>query len=127
MEDEQIISVLTEIEHRLAEAWVEGDREFIENTLADDWGVTDLTGRVLTKDEVLREAFALNERQVDSMSISDIRVRPFATWAVVTGETLAAGKYQGAVVEVKLRFTDVFALRDGRWQALASQATLING
>lgn len=124
---DEIIEALSEIEHRLAEAWVEGDREFIESVLADDWSVTDLTGRILTKDEVLREAFDSDERQVVSMRIGDIHVRPFDDWAVVTGETSAAGSYQGEVAKVRLRFTDVFALRDLRWQAVASHSTLLNG
>ena len=125
-EADRIIDVLTDIQHRLATAWIDGDREFIENVLADDWSVTDLTGRVLTKEEVLREAFGSDERQVASMQIDDIRVRSFGDWAIVTGRTEAAGEYQGSMVEVKLRFTDVFALRDGRWQAVASQATMLN-
>ena len=126
LSENQIIEVLTDIQHRLAKAWVEGDRKFIENVLADDWCVTDLTGRVLTKEEVLREAFGSDERQVASMNIDDIRVRSFGDWAIVTGRTQAAGEYQGQMVEVKLRFTDVFVMRDGRWQAVASQATLLN-
>jgi ketosteroid isomerase-like protein len=121
-----IIEHLTDIQHRLARAWVDGDREFIESTLADDWSVTDLTGRVLTKDEVLREAFGSDERHVASMNIDDIRVRPFGDWAIVTGRTRAAGEYEGEVMEVTLRFTDVFVLRDGRWQAAASHATLLS-
>ena len=124
--DDEIIAVLTDIQHKLAQAWVDGDRGFIEKTLADDWSVTDLTGRVLTKDEVLREAFASDERQVVSMTIDDIRVRPFDDWAIVTGRTQAAGSYEGQVMEVGLRFTDVFKMRDGRWQAIASHATLLN-
>ena len=124
---DDVIQVLTDIQHHLAAAWVDGDHQFIESVLADDWSVTDLSGRVLTKEEVLREAFSSDERQVASMEIDDIRVRPFADWAIVTGRTQAAGEYQGETVEVKLRFTDVFAQRDGRWQAIASQATLISG
>ena len=123
---DEVIELLTDIQHRLAKAWVEGDREFIETVLADDWRVTDLTGRVLTKDEILREAFGSDERQVSSMAIDDIRVRSFGDWAIVTGRTQAAGEYQGEMVEVKLRFTDVFAMRDGRWQAVSSQATLLS-
>ena len=125
-EADKIVDVLTDIQHRLAQAWVDGDREFIESILADDWRVTDLTGRVLTKEEVLREAFGSDERQVASMKIDDIRVRPFGDWAIVTGQTQAAGEYQGEMIEVKLRFTDVFVMRDGRWQAVSSQATLLS-
>ena len=122
----KVIELLRDIEERLATAWVEGDRSFIERVLADDWRVTDLTGRVLTKAEVLEEAFGSLDRQIVSMQIDDIKVRPFGDWAIVTGRTQAAGKYRGEVVEVKLRFTDVFANRNGKWQVVASQATMLN-
>jgi len=46
--------------------------------------------------------------------------------AIVTGRTHATGKYQGEVAEVTLRFTDVFANRNGNWQVVASQAILIS-
>ena len=49
----EVVKLLADIEQRLAVAWVEGDSLFIEQTLADDWSVTDLTGRVLTKTEVV--------------------------------------------------------------------------
>ena len=122
----EVAEVLRGIEERLATAWVEGDRSFIERILADDWSVTDLTGRVLTKAEVLTEAFGSDDRKITSMRIDEIDVRPFGDWAIVTGRTQASGEYQGNTVEVVLRFTDVFAYRDGNWQAVASQATLIN-
>jgi hypothetical protein len=122
----EVVELLRNIEESLAAAWVEGDRPFIEQILADDWSVTDLTGRVLTKAEVLEEAFGSKDRKIVSMRIDEISVRAFEAWAIVTGRTHAAGEYQGEVAEVTLRFTDVFANRDGNWQVVASQATLIN-
>lgn len=122
----EVVELLRGIEERLATAWVEGNRSFIEQLLADDWSVTDLTGRILKKAEVLEEAFGSKDRQVVSMQIDDINVRSFGDWAIVTGRTKAAGEYQGEVVEVMLRFTDVFVYRNGNWQVVASQATLIN-
>jgi len=68
----QVVEILRDIEERLAIAWVEGDHSFIEQILADDWSVTDLTGRVLKKAEVLEEAFGSKGRQVVSMRIDDI-------------------------------------------------------
>lgn len=122
----EIVELLRGVEERLATAWVTDDRVFIEQVLADDWSVTDITGRVLPKTEVLEEAFSSENRQIVSMRIDDIEVRPFESWAIVTGRTYAAGAYQGEVAEVTLRFTDVFAYRNGRWQVVASQATLLN-
>jgi hypothetical protein len=102
------------------------DKLFIERILADDWSVTDLTGRVLSKTEVLEEVFGSEDRRVVSMRIDDLSVRSFGDWAIVTGRTRAAGEYRGEVVEVSLRFTDVFARRNRTWQVVASQATLIS-
>ena len=116
---------LRAIEHRLAAAWVENDRSVIEKVLADDWSVIDLTGRMLTKADVLEEAFATKDRKIASMRIDDLSVRPFGDWAIVTGRTYVTGEYQGATAEVTLRFTDVFAYRAGNWQVVASQATLV--
>ncbi len=113
------------IEKRLATAWIDGDRSYIEQILADDWSVIDLTGRILKKAEVLEEAFGSGDRQIVSMQIDEINVRPFGDWAIVTGRTQAAGQYQGEVAEVTLRFTDVFAYRSDKWQVVASQATML--
>ena len=121
----EVVEELRDIEHRLAVAWVEGDRSVLEKILADDWSVIDLTGRILTRADVLEEAFATKDRKIVSMHIDNLSVRPFGEWAIVTGRTHATGEYQGAAAEVTLRFTDVFAYRAGNWQVVASQATLI--
>ena len=123
--DAAVVEQLRTIEQGLAAAWIAGDRSFVERTLADDWSVIDVTGRVLTKAEVLAEGFETGERQLTSGHIDEVNVRSFGDWAVVTGRTHAAGRYRGAEVEVTLRFTDVFAYRDGRWLVVASQATLL--
>ena len=122
----EIAEVLRGIEERLGRAWVDGDRSFIEQILANDRSVTDLTGRVLKKAEVLEEAFGSKDRKVLSMQIDQISIRSFEDWAIVTGRTQAAGEYRGETAEVTLRFTDVFAYRNGNWQVVVSQATLIN-
>lgn len=116
---------LRAIEQRLAEAWVKGDRDYINRLLADDWSVTDATGRVLTKNQVMQEAFDSNERQIESLAIDDVRVRTFGNCAVVTGTTRAKGRYKGTSMSVTLRFTDVFVRRAGKWQVVASQATQV--
>lgn len=116
---------LVELEHRLARAWVNGDRQFIEDLLAPEWTVTDPTGRVLTRQQVLDETFGSTDRRVVSMSMDDLRVRPLGEVAVVTGRTHATGSYRGQEASVTLRFTDVFQHREGRWTVVASQGTMI--
>lgn len=117
------VEELRAIEQRLAAAWVNSDREFINRILADEWSVTDAGGRVLDKRQVMREAFESKDRQVESLQIDEVKVRTFGRCAVVTGRTRATGRYQGSSMTVTLRFTDVFVRRAGHWQVVASQAT----
>ena len=113
------------LEQRLARAWVERDRPFIENLRAPDWTVTDPSGRVLTRQRVLDETFSSSDRQIDSMKIDDVKVKVLGTTAIATGRTQAVGRYQGQAANVALRFTDVFHYVDGQWKVVASHGTVI--
>jgi ketosteroid isomerase-like protein len=124
-QDSDPVTALTELEQKLASAWVTGDRPFIEALLAPDWTVTDPSGRVLSRQQVLDETFVSSDRQITSMAVDDVRVRLLGNVAVVTGRTRAIGTYQGNAASVVLRFTDVFVLVDTRWQVVASQGTLV--
>jgi ketosteroid isomerase-like protein len=124
-QDQDTASVIADLEERLARAWVNKDRPFIEALLASDWTVTDPSGRILTKQQVLEETFSSADRRIDAMAVDDVRVRVLGPVAVATGRTRATGSYQGRQASVALRFTDVFHLRDGRWQVVASQGTTI--
>lgn len=123
----EVIAQLESIQQKLAAAWVARDRQFIEGILADDWTVIDPAGRVLTRRQVLEEGFVSGERQLVSATIDDVAVRLFGDWALVTGRNHAVGRYQGQQMEVTPRFTDLFVRQsDGRWRAVASQATPIH-
>jgi len=113
------------LEQHLARAWVERDRAFIENLLAPEWTVTDPSGRVLTRQQVLEETFSSSDRQIDSMTVDDVAVRLLGTTAIATGRTRAAGRHRGQPVTVGLRFTDVLYLVDGTWKVVVSHGTLI--
>jgi ketosteroid isomerase-like protein len=117
-------SAIEALEQRLAAAWVARDRAVIEAVLADDWSVIDPAGQVLTKRQVVDGAFDADDRRIDSMTIDDVQVRLFGTTAVVTGRTRASGSHRGQSGSAVLRFTDVFQVRAGRWQIVASHGTL---
>ena len=119
------VAELKHIEERLAAAWVAGDPAFHARVLADDWSVIDPTGRVETKADVLRESFS-GERQITKGKIDQINVRDFGSFAVVTGRTQMAGRYQGSEIDIVLRFTDVFVKQNGEWKCVSSQGTFVN-
>lgn len=118
-------ATVADLVQKLARAWVDRDRTFIEALLAPDWSVTDSSGAVLTKQQVLDQTFASTDRSIDAMTIDQVQVRMFADTAVVTGRTRASGKYQANSVTATLRFTDVFVLRAGRWVIVASHGSSV--
>jgi ketosteroid isomerase-like protein len=123
--DSQTLTVaqeLSQLEQRLMKAAVEKDLDTYGSILASDWTTIDVTGRVLSKSQVMQE-FASQDRQIETARIDDIRVRELGGVAVVTGRTTATGRYRGERSSIVLRFTDVFVKRDGRWQIVASQGT----
>ncbi len=118
-------AVIADLEQRLARAWVAKDRASIESLLAPEWSVTDPAGRILTRQAVLDETFASDERQIETMTVDEVEVRLLGEVAVATGRTRATGSYRGQRASVVLRFTDVFHHRDGSWLVVASQGTLV--
>lgn len=116
---------LREIENQLVAAWVAGDPSVHERVLAEEWSVIDAQGRIRNKAEVLEEMFRPGEREI-SGRIDEVNVRPYGDWAIVTGKTHVAGRYEGNELKVTLRFMDVFRRTEGNWQVVASQATLLN-
>ena len=118
------IAELTEIEHKLAAAFIVGDASFHASVLADDWSVIDPAGRIRTKAQVLKESFS-GERDLTG-GIDQINIRDFGDWAIVTGRTHVAGRFEGQEIEVTLRFTDVFSRTAGEWKCLASQGTMMS-
>jgi ketosteroid isomerase-like protein len=64
------------------------------------------------------------ESRFEAFNMDEIVVRSFGNAAVVTGRTLVTTR--GVTPQtVRLRFTDVFVRRSGRWLIVASQGTLL--
>ena len=115
-----IAEELREIENQLVAAWVAGNPSVHERVLSEDWSVIDAQGRIRNKAEVLEEMFRPGEREI-SGRIDEVNVRPYGDWAIVTGKTHVAGRYEGNEIDVTLRFMDVFRRREGNWQVVASR------
>ena len=105
--------------------------DFFERVLADDEVHILANGRRLTKaDELNRlrqrpRAGTGDTSSVNHISIEEMRVRLYGEIAIVNGTTITrTGK--GDLVR-RIRFSDVFQKRYGRWQAINLQETLLEG
>ena len=118
--------IIAELEQRIAQAWVNRDRAALEAILAPEWSVTDPSGHVLTRQQVLQQTFDSTDRRIDTMTVDDVEVRMYGDTAVATGRTQATGNYRGTAAVVVLRYTDVVVRRDGVWQVVASHGSFVS-
>ncbi|HUF31160.1 MAG TPA: nuclear transport factor 2 family protein [Gemmatimonadaceae bacterium] len=114
------------MEHDWSDADRKRDVAWFERNLGDDYsGISSRTGALSTKQQEIADLRS-SKRTVDSAKASDLVVRVEGNTAVVTGVYHTTGKdEQAKAYDRKTRFTDVYVKRDGRWQVLTSQGTLI--
>jgi ketosteroid isomerase-like protein len=114
------------MEMEWADADQKGDLAWFERNLADNFsGISSRTGKLTTKaDEI---ADIKNRKDVfTSVAASDMQVRVEGNTGVVTGVYHMQGRDEkGQPLDRRIRYTDVYVKRDGRWLALAAQGTLI--
>ena len=116
---------LTEIQQDLARAWQKGDRSTLEQLIAPDWTSTGPDGSTSDRAQVLAQVFETRVHKIHDLTIEEVKVRVFEDAAVVTGKTHGVGEFQDVPYDVVIRFTDVFVRRSGKWQAIASHASLL--
>jgi hypothetical protein len=87
--------------------------------------VSSRTGSIASKAEAV--AGARTDKFIyDALELSDVGIRIEGDVGVVTGVNHVRGKdADGKAVDRRVRFTDTFIKRDGRWQVWATQGTTI--
>ncbi len=106
------------------EAYIRGDSAALDRIWADDYTSTSSTGEVTNKAQNM-ELIKSGDLKLDSGRSEDGRVRMYGDTAVVTSLWTSKGKYKGKDFNQKERYTLIFVKRDGRWQVIAEQGTLV--
>jgi len=118
--------VLIDLERKWDAAFHSQDAAFIETVLADEFIATygDGTRGNKAKELALARSF---DQQVDSSRLDDFIVKVYRDTAVVWFTQYLVGPVKGKPTEVQYQYMDVWVVRDGRWQAVASQSTRLGG
>ena len=116
---------LIALERGWNEAFYARDVEFLDSVLADEFIVTYDDGVRGDKARELELAESFNQRVV-SATQDDFIVRVYDDTAVVWFTLRVVGIRRGQEAEITLRYTDVWVLRDGRWQCVSSQSTRVS-
>ncbi len=112
-----------QMERDWTEAALKKDVATLDKILADDWVGQGITGSA-TKAQALADLKSGDSKQ-DSVTLGEMKVRVFGNTAVVTGSDDEKTSYKGKDTSGHYTWTDVFVKLQGRWQAVASQGTLM--
>ena len=120
---------VTALLHEFMEAAGRGDAAVFERFFANDVIYTRATGTVITKAEImesLKKPTAASEGK-STYSAEDISIHEYGDTVIAAFRLVGRTEYaDGRVVTANYRNTGTFLRRNGRWQAVAWQATKIS-
>jgi hypothetical protein len=115
---------LEQFEQRLAATWKQGDCDAWGAMLAEDWSVIHLNGEIMAKSTALKMCRE-SRPAFEVFLIDEVNVRPHGDSAVVTGRTTVKLAGASDAETIRLRFSDFFVRKNGRWLVAGSHATRI--
>ena len=115
---------LMQMERDWGQAAAKNDTAAVDKFVADDWVGIDFEGKSVTKAEAMADMKS-GASTTQSYEIGPMKVRELGNTAVVTGSDTEKSTYKGKDSSGKYVWTDVWVMRDGRWQAVASQSVKV--
>lgn len=105
---------------------IKGDTSTLEALLSDDFVGINPNGDIASKAQDVKD---LKDGTTDfeSFDPSEVKVRVFGDAAVLTGRYRVKLKYKGRDIDDRVRTTEVFARRGGKWQCVSMQVTRVAG
>ena len=116
---------LIKLEQGWNDAFYRKDLAFIENLLADEFVAIYDDGSRGDKAKELALARDFNQK-VESAVQNDFAVKVYRDTAIVWFTLNVVGIRQGQKAELTLRYTDVWIIRDGRWQCVSTHSTRVS-
>ena len=116
---------LLQIENDWCTADLKQDAAILGRILASDFTGVGSRGITDTRESTVA-AYKDKTSTTTACVNSNMKVRVFGDAAVVTGTVTSNGTNKGAAFKGRqVLFTDTYVRRDGRWQCVASQGTLV--
>lgn len=105
-------------------ALVRRDTVALSSLLANEFTLSGSAAVRETRAQYLSTA-QMPERTLEPIHLGDRHVEVYGSTAVSTGRAELKGRWQERPIDLTVRYTSVFVLREGRWQAVASHLSSI--
>jgi ketosteroid isomerase-like protein len=111
---------IKKLEQDWSQAAIKKGAASVDEYEADDIISTDPSGRVTDKAQDKKD-LSSGDLKLQSIDLSDQRVRIYGDTAVSTGTSAAKATLKGQDISGTYRFTNTWVKRNGKWQVVASQ------
>ena len=111
-----------DLDKKRMQATVAKDVATLETLFGDDLIYTHSSARLDTKRSLI-EGIASGSSVYTALEASDVKAQDLGDAVVLTGVARIEGRANGNPIAFVVRFTDVYAKRDGRWQMVTWQST----
>ena len=108
--------------HGYDKAQVDGDRKQLERWLADDYLLVNSSGATETKAQLIAD-YTAPGFDLEPYTVEQPVEKVWKDSAVMGGIATIRGTDSGKRYELRLRFADIWAKRNGRWQVVYTQVS----
>lgn len=113
-----------QLEHDWSDGAKAGDADKVGAVMADDWKGIGPDGKVETKQQYTDDVKS-GKLKLESFDFGPMEVKVVGSTAIVQGSDTEKSSYDGKDTSGKSVWMDVFAKRDGKWQAVRSQTAMV--
>jgi ketosteroid isomerase-like protein len=115
---------LLQLDNEWNESYPRRDVSALDRIIAEDWVCIDGAGQVITKRQLL-ERVQSSTAFFDPYKFDEIVLRMFKDSAIVTGRLSGTKRGNDGTFYLEQRYTRVYVRRNDRWQAVATQVTVV--
>ena len=112
---------LLELERLWVEAYLQSDSPLLNRLWADDFVYTNAFREIKSKAQAIESMES--ELTIEQLITFEVHGNVFGNTAVATGRAMVKGQYKGEDISGQYHYTNTYAQRQGRWQAIASHVT----
>jgi ketosteroid isomerase-like protein len=115
---------LLKLDNEWNESYPRRDVSTLDRIIAEDWVCIDGAGLVISKQQLL-ERVQSNTAFLDPYKFDETNLRMFKDAAIVTGRLSGTQGSNDGTFYLEQRYTRVYVKRNDRWQAVATQVTVV--
>jgi hypothetical protein len=108
--------------HAYDEAQVKGDKAALEDLIADDYVLVNSRGQRQTKADLIHD-YTKPGFKLEPFVVEEPVELVWADGAVMGGVARIHGVDDGEAYDVRLRFSDIWAKRNGKWRVIYTHAS----